>query len=205
MLSFCRRTAHWCQKASSLLRSILSNPPLEEMSSGTLPLSTYHRAQSLGAGTYGSVITVYNDDGDEFALKLFDEDEDDDDDEVGMSLGALREISVLRLLKGANAHPNIIEIHDVQTGFDDDEVGAGTGGYLAMAMPVFSLGSLAGCISKISNKRQKISIAHGILSAVAHLHENSIIHRDIKGAYWNFPSFLLAYLLASKGLFLFVV
>ena len=41
------------------------------MSSGTLPLSTYHRAAALGEGTYGSVVVVYNDDGEEFALKLF--------------------------------------------------------------------------------------------------------------------------------------
>jgi serine/threonine protein kinase len=102
------------------------------MSSGSLPLATYHRAQSLGSGSYGSVITVYDDDGQEFALKLFEED--DDDDEVGMPLGALREISVLRLLRGQNEHPNIIAMHDVQTGFYDDgeEGGAGTEGYLAM-------------------------------------------------------------------------
>jgi serine/threonine protein kinase len=102
------------------------------MSSGNLPLATYHRAQSLGSGSYGSVITVYDDDGQEFALKLFEED--DDDDEVGMPLGALREISVLRLLRDQNEHPNIIAMHDVQTGFYDDgeEGGAGTEGYLAM-------------------------------------------------------------------------
>ena len=161
------------------------------VSSGTLPLSTYHRAQSLGAGSYGSVITVYDDDGNEFALKLFEEDEEDEDDadadadaDVGMSLGALREISVLRFFRLGNAHPNIIEIHDVQTAdFDEDEGeagGAGTDGYLAMAMPLFPAGSLTDSFSKITTKQQKVAIAHGILSAVAHLHENSIIHRDIK-------------------------
>lgn len=146
------------------------------MSSGSLPLSTYHRAESLGAGSYGSVIAVYDDDGNSFALKMFDQDED----EVGIALGALREISILRLFKGSNAHPNIIEMHDVQTGFGEDTEGAGTGGVLAMAMPVFPRGSLEDSISTFKSKQEKVAIAHGLLSAVAHLHENGIIHRDIK-------------------------
>lgn len=33
------------------------------MSSGELPFGSYHRAQSLGEGTYGSVVCVYNDAG----------------------------------------------------------------------------------------------------------------------------------------------
>lgn len=33
------------------------------MASGTLPLATYHRAAALGEGTFGSVVIVYNDDG----------------------------------------------------------------------------------------------------------------------------------------------
>ena len=51
------------------------------MSSGTLPLATYHRAQALGSGTYGSVVAVYNDEGEEYALKLFLEDDDDEEEE----------------------------------------------------------------------------------------------------------------------------
>lgn len=153
------------------------------MSSGTLPLDTYHRAQAIGSGSYGSVVTVYNDDGEEFALKLFD-DTDEEDDDIGLSLGCLREISILRLLRKENSHPNVISIHDVQTGYSDDadEAGAGTDGCLSVAMPLFPLGSVMDAVKskKIRSKEQKVRVAHGLLSAVAYLHENSIIHRDIK-------------------------
>ena len=152
------------------------------MSSGELPLETYHRANAIGSGSYGSVVVVYDDEGEEYAMKLFDDEEEDEDSvnasDYGLNLGALREISILRLLKEENAHPNIIEIHDVQTAFgeeDDEEIGV-----YAMAMPLFPDGSLADAFSKITTKRQKAVIAHGILKAVAYLHENAIIHRDIK-------------------------
>ena len=49
------------------------------MSSGTLPFSTYHRAQALGEGTFGSVVAVYTNDGEEYALKLFLKDNDDEE------------------------------------------------------------------------------------------------------------------------------
>ena len=128
------------------------------MSSGSLPQVVYHRAESLGSGSYGSVITVYNDDGENFALKMFDQDEDDEEEEEGIGLGTLREISILRILRSRNAHPNIIEIHDIQTGLDEEEEGAGTEGGLAMAMPVFSLGSLQDSLPSITNKKQKVEI-----------------------------------------------
>lgn len=149
------------------------------MSSGELPLEEYHRAQSIGSGSFGSIVTVYNDDGEEFAMKLFIDDEDDDDDydSYGISLGALREVSILRMLREQNAHPNIVAIHDIQPCYGESE---GSSGILAMAMPLFPEGSLGDCFSKITSKKQKVVIAHGILSAVAFLHENSIIHRDIK-------------------------
>ena len=158
------------------------------MSSGSLPILTYHRAQSLGTGSYGSVVAVYNDDGEEFAMKLFIDDDDDaaeNERTPGMDIGALREISVLRLLRHENAHKNIVEIVDIKepSGGECEQEGAGIdGSCLAMTMPLFREGTLGDAIDegKLTARKDKVAIAHGLLSAVAHLHDNGLMHRDIK-------------------------
>lgn len=159
------------------------------MSSGPLPFATYHRASQLGAGTYGSVVTVYNEDGEEFALKRFlNEDNDNDDDSSQpspspMDLGAMREISCLRLLRGNNAHPNITSLVDVQPHWQEDEEGSSD--CLSMAVPLYRHGSLQDALDKgffgaSCPKRVKVLLAHELLGAVAFLHDNAIVHRDIK-------------------------
>ena len=52
-----RQTKQHNNKRSRTFRSLII------MSSGELPFGSYHRAQSLGEGTYGSVVCVYNDAG----------------------------------------------------------------------------------------------------------------------------------------------
>ena len=159
----------------------------------------------ISKGTYGDVITVYDDEGNQFAIKLFqndDEDEedyddestecsDDEEDDIGkaMDIGALREISILRLLRGENSHPNIIQIHDFKQ--SDDVADYEDGGYngndimsnMGLVMPLYHHGNLSKAIDSnmLTNKRMKVQIAHGILCAVDFLHSNGIIHRDIKG------------------------
>jgi len=151
------------------------------MSSGSIPVETYHRAQSVGAGTYGAVMAVYNDQGQEFALKLFLEDEDVS---PGIDVGAMREISILRLFRHENGHPNIVQIQDLKEVDPCEEGGAGIpGDCMGMVMPLFRHGTLGDAIDKqiLASKRDKVAIAHGMLSAIAHLHENGIMHRDVKG------------------------
>lgn len=153
------------------------------MSSGSLPLATYHRTEALGSGSYGSVLRVYDDDGTELALKLFDEDDesdesDDDDDDASscdgdgqhaLGVGTLREISVLRLLRGSNAHRNVITIHDVQPPADaacgeedGGGHGAGTSEHVGLAMPLFPLGTLSDAVESTRplGRAAKVKIAH---------------------------------------------
>mmetsp|Transcript_25977 Transcript_25977/g.38386 ORF Transcript_25977/g.38386 Transcript_25977/m.38386 type:complete len:465 (+) Transcript_25977:136-1530(+) len=152
------------------------------MSSGTIPIETYHRAQSVGAGTYGSVMVVYNDQGEEFAMKLFLDD--DEDASPGIDVGSMREISILRLFRDENSHPNIVQMHDLKEFDPCEEVGAGIPADCnGIIMPLFRHGTLGDAINKqiLTSRKDKVAIAHGVLSAVAHLHENGIMHRDIKG------------------------
>lgn len=154
----------------------------------SLPFASYHRASQVGAGSFGSVLTVYNDEGEQFALKLFFKGENDDEDDesaVPLELGTLREISCLRFLRGkteASHHPHIIRLVDIQPEWSEEEGGAGTSGCLGMAMPWFPC-SLAKAIEQKqfqSDKRVKVQIAHDLLAAVEFLHKNGIMHRDIK-------------------------
>ena len=89
---------------------------------------------AAGEGSFGSVITVYDEDGGEFACKVFDqceEDGDEDEDEEweegggssGLDVGVLRELSILRLLNGA--HPNIMRMVDVSN-IEDQARGCGS-------------------------------------------------------------------------------
>ena len=117
-----------------------------------LPEANYYRAAALGNGAYGAVCIAYDDDGNEWAAKLFwdengDENWEDDDDEWcddedkasgGVDCGILREIAMLRMLNGA--HPNVLSMHDVSRMNDKDAT-------LALVMPK-QAGSLSSAIEK---------------------------------------------------------
>lgn len=126
-------------------------------------MATYYPTDTLGAGGFGTVRTVYDDDGAVFAMKSFE-----CDDDGGVSTGTLREISMMQRLKGC--HPAVLSIHDV----------AEVDGEIAMIMPVLR-GNVPELVeSKFMSNRQKITFAFNLLDAVDFLHRNGVIHRDIK-------------------------
>lgn len=143
---------------------------------GRLPEKSYYRGATLGAGAYGSVSMVYDDDGNEFAAKTFFEDDEEGDDEewdecsgAGIDCGVLREIAMLRLLNGA--HPNVMSMVDVSRMDKGD---------LCLVLPKMA-GDLTHAIAaqKLTNK-DKVKVAALSLHALAFMHEHGIIHRDLK-------------------------
>jgi serine/threonine protein kinase len=157
------------------------------MNAFSLLNATYHSANKLGEGTFGAVTTVYNDDGEMFAMKTFDleieevSDEENDDEiyefEYGtQELGTLRELSVLRMFSkilpndAAFEHPGIMRIHDITCIRDR----------LCMIMPKASCDLTRAIKNGTLSNPQKLIIAYYLLHTLAFLHTNQIIHRDIK-------------------------
>jgi serine/threonine protein kinase len=62
--------------------------------------------------------------------------------------------------------------------------GAETSGFLGMAMPLYPLGSLNQAIDQqsqwVQRRPSKVRMTHGLVSVINYLHENGIMHRDIK-------------------------
>lgn len=195
----------------------------------------YYQTEELGEGSYGSVLLVFNEEGQNYALKQFkseydkdgletlksflneenwveetgneeqgevyiiksddkdasdessdsigslysDETETETDHQTpipGMETGALREISILRCLSNIQSadknyiHPNIITLYDI-CWYDD---------LISMVMPRLNMSLDAAVEQKILKDKQRVKIAHGLLSAIYFLHTNDVIHRDIK-------------------------
>ena len=69
-----------------------------------------------------------------------------------------------------SGHSNILKIRDVVT----------IDGHLGIVMPKFPM-SLGDAIeTKGLDRPKKVTIAHGLLSALTFLHDNDIMHRDVK-------------------------
>lgn len=154
--------------------------------------ASYFPAQTLGEGSYGAVKLVYDEDGTTFAMKEFEKEKEDvevsaeDSEDSGaeeeeldyesMDLGTLREISVLRLfsklseLDKAVPHPNIMPLRDITR----------YRGAMCMVMPNMGCTLTTAIKSNLLKPKQKIVVAHQLLQAVAVLHKNQIMHRDIK-------------------------
>lgn len=151
--------------------------------------ANYFMTESLGEGSYGAVSTVYNDDGQNFAMKAFQQEteecDDSDDEDYGedleyptLDLGTLREISTLRMFSKIHEednenvveHPGIIKLHDV----------AVVQGKMSMVMSKMSCNLTTAIKNNILNNKQKLHVAHMFLQTVAFLHKNDVIHRDIK-------------------------
>jgi hypothetical protein len=62
-------------KATVLSVSTQEDDQIRVLSCGVLGRSEYHRAGTLGSGSFGAVVDVYDNDGNSFALKMFEQGE----------------------------------------------------------------------------------------------------------------------------------
>lgn len=127
---------------------------------------TYALCQNIGSGSFGQVKMAYEEEsGNPFAIKMFDPDEDN-----AINVGTMREISLLVELKGK--HPNILSPVDIVTLEDQ----------LCMVMPRYQ-GNFEDIINgKGLKNEQKLKISFQLLDAVDFMHQNNLIHRDIKSS-----------------------
>lgn len=131
-----------------------------------LPRRVYHIADKLGEGACGAVRSVYDDEGACYALKTFDAAEDGT-----LASETIREVSALRAMIGA--HPNVLSIADAVVS---------PAGEVTMAMPVLAGGNLTEAVEKgLLVRGARLRVAHGLLSALAWLHAQRFVHRDVKG------------------------
>ena len=102
-------------------------------------------------------------------MKLFDEDEDDGT----LDKCTLREVSMMRYLRGSkNGHPGVLNIHDIVVMEDK----------MCLVMEKFACNVNDAIEKKLfKSPKGRVRFAHKLLCAIAFLHDNGIMHRDIKG------------------------
>ena len=126
----------------------------------------YKLGAELGSGAYGTVYSATRDDGKHFAFNKFESS-------VDLELGALREISILRILKNSPDVYGLMKMEDFVS-IENKEPTIG------IIMKLYKMDLYDAFKKKILDKKVYNSIALTLLEAVAFLHENGIIHRDIK-------------------------
>jgi serine/threonine protein kinase len=127
----------------------------------------YEVEKQIGNGTYGTVFSCIRDDGQIFAFKLFEKTSDD------LDIGALREISILKILQNAPKDCGLLQLEDIIILDDDDQT-------VGIIMKKYNIDLYDALSKKLIDKKDCIRIGKKILEAVVFLHENMIIHRDIK-------------------------
>jgi serine/threonine protein kinase len=160
-----------------------------------LPSRAYIRASSLGSGSYGEVVVVYDaEEGSEWAAKRFEVDEEDG----SLTEGALVELSVLVLCQGVPSLA-VAQLQDVcslpvemdmkskaelREEYGSDS-GISAGGEaledLCAVMPRYTC-SLSSAITgrALTGGKSKLEVALGLLKALVVLHGSGLMHRDIK-------------------------
>ncbi|XP_068428559.1 myosin-IIIb [Clinocottus analis] len=137
------------------------------------PSSNWDIVETIGKGTYGKVYRVTNKkDGSQAAVKVLDPI-NDVDEEIEAEYNILRSLS---------NHPNVVKFYGMF--YKSDNL---SGGQLWLILELCNGGSVTELIKGLLMRGQSLQepvIAHILCSALLglqHLHNNRIIHRDVKG------------------------
>lgn len=149
------------------LQAVVAEPRSDRPAKGVpLRIGNYRVIEKLGEGATSTVYLAEREsDHEKAALKILNSRPDDDPDLLQ------RFVQEAAMIAGIG-HPNIVRIYD--HGFTED--------FAYIAMEYFPAGSLKQVVSGPISSRQALSLLAQAASALAEIHRNGIVHRDVKPA-----------------------
>ncbi|KAL5104889.1 Cyclin-dependent kinase 9 [Taenia crassiceps] len=145
-----------------------------EKKTTTYPVEDYEKITKVGQGTFGEVFKVQHKTTKEvFALKRLRTEKETE----GFPVTALREVIILQMLR----HENIVRLHGI---CHRRSLNANGSRYEFYLLFEFCDHDLAGLLSqKVDiNLSVKKGIAKQLLTGIKFLHDNNVLHRDLKAS-----------------------